>query len=1790
MILSYKGLKIEIPYDSIQIEDIDIIQALDEHIYLNVKFLIEEGKLSEYINKNVEEETITASMYNEELKRDINLFAGKIDKVHISYENGLHIMELKCVSFTKDFDIKKNSRTFCNLDMTYNRVISKILELYSNKGFKDYATGGKAIGDFLLQYEETDWQFIKRLSTHFNTSVLANAEASSGRFSFGLPKLNYNNEINVDDYEVIQDVHTYNMHRGRNLGNISVDNYKTWNIITDKVLVLGEQITFNGVKCQVIRVNIGVHKEELRIVYTLALLKGINNIYKTNSKIFGMSIPAIVKEVSGNMLRVHFDIDPVYESCSNGKYFTYAIESSSWYCMPERGSKVHIYFPTNYEYQAIAVHAVRTSAPKASSPDNKSFSSTSGSEMSLTPSDMTFAADNGKSVSLTLSQSGDVSLVGKNINFTATENLELGMRNGHGKVPPLRPKNIKLSSKNKIEISKGGSLSIKMEEETSIQGPTIKYIGTVKDPVGPLPPEIENISKDDEKIKNEINNQAKEFQTAKVQEGKSKFGFGAVATVIGAVALAAATVATGGAALAVAAGVGLASMAVGVSSMSEGLQDYSKAQSGDFSKSDNFIRDGLCGGNETLYNIVKYGSVMAAGIAITLLSGGTATSALAKIGADVGLDGAFNLLADYADDGNINNGIGHYLESAAMATSFSGTATGISNKAKNLVDKGIMSCKTFGKVRVGVDLGIEFAGQAAMDGEINVTATLARKYISNRMFLADPVDGVTGSLYIPATDIVIPDIHEEFKIERKYESISDRVGILGRGWTVNIETFVELNEDKAHVLCYDGHLETFNNVEGKWINDKGEASIYTLEFIENHWIFKSYLEKKTYKYDESGKLINIIDRYYNTLSITYIGDSIDTLTTFSNYKLYFTYKDNKIIQIKDDIGRTVQYRYTGDTLTEVVHVDYGITAYTYNEEGYINSITDQNGKTYTKNFFDNEGRVIAQEYPNGDICEISYDDERLENTFYYHQSKRTERVRYSKEGLITHVFYEDGSTEEYIYDKYENKIYEKNRNGFETHRTYNEFGSLLEEIFPNGLKEEYTYDENQNPLTKVDNSGKEIIYTYNENGTLNTEKTKISVGEYTSESYTYDSYGRILTKVDGNENITTYEYEIGDHIGKDPIRVITSSKYEYNYEYDEVGRNTTITTDYGTVEFGYNRLNYVTLIKDGNGNITRKFYDKMGNLIRFVPPNNYERSFDNGEGYEYRYDHMDRLISIKNPLGYINNSIRDSEGNVIKEINPNFYDSYKKDGIGIEYVYDKDNRRIKTMYPDGGIERVFYDSNGNIIKHISPEYYNEEKDDGLGYIYIYDNMNRLSSIINEQGITEKTFKYDLHGNLIKEIDDAGNETLFKYDLLGNLIEKRVPAEKLDLSGENQDKTYKTKYNVTCYSYDKNSKKILERHGTTLVDEEEVCNDYHNIYFSYDKENRLIEVKDKYGAKTRYKYDCLNNKIYESFKINDTTEKIIHYIYDKAGNLIEKKEEIDGKFISKDNEGKTVWAVTKYNYDKNGNITNIITPKGFEIERVYDKIDRVVKQFEKDTKNNILRGYAYSYDKIDNVISLKEYSGHKNLENIELKLERNYRYDSKNRLTHYINPSGNTTRLFYDKNDRIIKEVLPEQYNVDTDDGLGTTYSYDLRGKVVEVKNPLGEVITQNTYDIKGNIKTSLDGENNKVEYTYNLLGQIKDIITPNSKEENKVAQSYKYDGRGNITGIIDGNGNETRYLLDDWGRITKIITPEGGEETYTYDYAGNITSTTDSNGGTIEYLYNSLGQVSQIKDQEGYSE
>lgn len=100
---------------------------------------------------------------------------------------------------------------------------------------------------------------------------------------------------------------------------------------------------------------------------------------------------------------------------------------------------------------------------------------------------------------------------------------------------------------------------------------------------------------------------------------------------------------------------------------------------------------------------------------------------------------------------------------------------------------------------------------------------------------------------------------------------------------------------------------------------------------------------------------------------------------------------------------------------------------------------------------------------------------------------------------------------------------------------------------------------------------------------------------------------------------------------------------------------------------------------------------------------------------------------------------------------------------------------------------------------------------------------------------------------------------------------------------------------------------------------------HELRFTYDALNRLAAVEDQHGAKTTYRYNSLNQKVYESFRVSEDVERVIRYAYDAAGNMTEKREGIEERFLKPDGKQHKVWAVTRYEYDPDGNCVRMVHP-------------------------------------------------------------------------------------------------------------------------------------------------------------------------------------------------------------------------------------------------------------------------
>lgn len=1029
----------------------------------------------------------------------------------------------------------------------------------------------------------------------------------------------------------------------------------------------------------------------------------------------------------------------------------------------------------------------------------------------------------------------------------------------------------------------------------------------------------------------------------------------------------------------------------------------------------------------------------------------------------------------------------------------------------------------------------------------------------------DPINVVTGSFTVRMTDLILSDLGEDFVLTRSYESLyENKRQHLGSRWLLNLGSRLERRENQIRILMDNLSIETFEQIDGIYENRRGGDRSLVLTEEKHGYSLKFIQEKKTWDYNEFGRLIAIKDASGNRVKIEYTGSYISQVTLASGQVLRFTYENDKLAEISDMLGRKIRYRYEGELLTEVTYPNDGTVKYEYTEQGWITAITDQNGQRYVTNEYDGQGRVLRQTLANGAETIFFYQEQnRMTIVTQPHNGERTSYF-YNRRQLVEKILYADRTEEETKYDAKENIIWKKDRRGNETSYLYNEESQLIAEKLPNGLIHTIEYDAAGRKIADIDTSGVDIRYRYDERGNLLESKSRIEGERWQTVSYAYDAKGRTVSYTDGSGNVTHYYYQENQ---SKPWQMKTAQGDTFTYQYDEAERLMAVESALGRKEYGYNNLDYRTLIIDALGNTWKYDYDKLGNRIKEIRPNQYNQKSHSGPGWRYIHDAFDKLVVSIDPLGNTVATKRDAEENIIKEINPNTYNETTRDGEGIENIYDTDNRKIKILYPDGGVERIKYDANGNIVKKILPEDYDQTTDDGPGYTYTYDEMNRLTKITNPEGQVEKAYVYNLAGNIIKEIDAEGyaqgetNETrpgiLYQYNCLGWLTEKRIPVSYAD--GQ-------IRYQTTQYKYDNAGNVIEERRHIDEQDETSASGRVLSLRFAYDKQNRLTKVTDNTGAVIEYGYNCLNQRIYEKRKINDVASQILRYHYDAAGRLVEIEQRAD-----REGSGDFT-ARTKYQLDKTGNVIKITTPAGYIIERQYDDADRLIAEIHKDKDNGIENKTEFTYDKAGNIIKVKDGNG----------AEETYEYDLLNRETKYSGKNGGITRTVYDKNGRIIRRILPNEYQTNGEAGQGYRYTYDRQGRVITVIAPDGSVMETNTYDQEGRLVQRRDATQSGVDYTYDLAGRVQTIRTPGG-----ASQAYEYDARGNIIGVIDGNKNKTEYKLDKWGRITEIIKADGSREYYGYDYAGNIIETIDGEGNTIRYEYNLINKLKEITDPTG---
>ena len=926
----------------------------------------------------------------------------------------------------------------------------------------------------------------------------------------------------------------------------------------------------------------------------------------------------------------------------------------------------------------------------------------------------------------------------------------------------------------------------------------------------------------------------------------------------------------------------------------------------------------------------------------------------------------------------------------------------------------------------------------------------------------------------------------------------------------------------------------------------------------------------------------------------FIAGTLACVTDPYGRQLTFIQNAGRITQVIDPSNNRIQYNYgeatanaASDALTSVIWPDGKKRIYHYNEPaqldnirgwGLLTGITDENGNRIASYRYDNQGRAISAQHPDGiNKYTVDYSQtqplstDALGATYQYTTTDPSEGIR--RYGSVTRSCPTCApTTVTNTYDSAGNLTSRTDFNGMVTNYTYDTVRNLeTKRVEAVGKPEQRTISTAWHPLlslpSKMAEPKKLTTYVYNGDkvGTTTVtcspnpqayvlcKQTEQATNDLNGAqgltptlttgvaakvwAYTYNANGQVLT-VDGPQagttDKTTYAYypstDASGNWTQGDLQSITNAK----------GHVTQFTR--------YNPHGQVLEIIDPNGLITRYTYDARQRLTSRTLGSATELAANQGLLTQYQYDSAGQLTQLIAP----NRSV-------------------------INYTYDTAHRLTQIADALGNKLTFTLDAMGNRLKH--------DLQDPNGVLTQthrreYNALNRLAKDIGAQNQTTQ-YQYDNNGNLTQITDPLNRIRTQQYDSLNRLIAQLAPAL---TSGPNSGQQATTRYTydgldqLTQVQDPRNLATTYTRNGLGQTTQQQspdtgsTVNTYdaagnlltqtdakaQKTTYTYDVLNRLTSIKYADNSTVTYTYDAFNNTSttapnYGKGRLTTLTEKnaagtvlrTLNYRYDIYGRLLEDQRLLAGKTYRTRYTYGTV-ANTTGQSGAIGQLLAITYPSGRIVNYRYDVLGRI----------NQVTTQASSTAAVQTLASNIQYQGlgATNSSLISLTYGNGQRYqrslDQDGRIASYTQ-GGTTTgtnpalyQLTWDAANRItaIDQLLPTNQ-------LGqaiATYGYDQLDRLTQITPKLAT--------------------NPRITYQYDLTGnrtQRQAISTGSTSIQSSViaAASNRLQTLNGLTQTYDANGNQ---LTD--GTVTR-----------TYD-SKNRLSQANNGAQTITYELNALGQ------------
>lgn len=391
------------PFQMLSILSYTGVQEVNEHGYVEITGMIQADRKDEYIQKAMKETWVQILIYDEE-GDEKPLFCGILADFKIKFEADSYILKLVLYTGTRLMDYKKHVRSFQKEGYTYKQAADLCNEDYDQSGM--IMTEGKhnSLPGFVMQYEESDWAFLKRLAGYLNTVLVPSCKIQGEKYFFGIPQKKAECDFHMDSYTVRQEGGEYSRKRADNM-DINRADVVSYIVESREAYELGDQVSFNGSTLYIVKIETILKGNELNHKYYLKTKRGIKVPKIYHDSVIGLSLLGSVEKVEGEQVKLNLQNDE--NKHSGNRWFLYSTVYSSqdgtgWYCMPEIGDQVRLYFPSEDENDAYVTSSVHENQGNGvrTNPDHKIWRNKEGKEIRLTPDKVLLTNHDGMSVEL----------------------------------------------------------------------------------------------------------------------------------------------------------------------------------------------------------------------------------------------------------------------------------------------------------------------------------------------------------------------------------------------------------------------------------------------------------------------------------------------------------------------------------------------------------------------------------------------------------------------------------------------------------------------------------------------------------------------------------------------------------------------------------------------------------------------------------------------------------------------------------------------------------------------------------------------------------------------------------------------------------------------------------------------------------------------------------------------------------------------------------------------------------------------------------------------------------------------------------------------------------------------------------------------------------------------------------------------------------------------------------------------------------------------------------------------